>query len=158
MRRALGDNPIARRLRVDWSVAAGEHGAWAIVASGPAWLRSVHGAIESRADRRLGVAVVESCDSSAREFESAVQHGWLRGERIGRHFERWSESADRFATPVDREAFAERWRQVAEAATALGDLRWTVVRSPSGSVRTSIRIELPEPSDPVKPDSRSDED
>lgn len=158
MRRALGDHPIARRLRVDWSVAAGEHGGWAIVASGPAWLRSVHGAIESRADRRLGVAVVESCDSSAREFESAVQHGWLRGERIGRHFERWSESADRFATPFDREAFAERWRRVAEAATALGDLRWTVVRSPSGSVRTSIRIELPEPSDPVKPDSRSDED
>ena len=158
MRRSLGDHPIARRLRVDWSVAAGEQGGWAIVASGPAWLRSVQGAMESGADHRLGVDVLAECAASAREFEAAVQQGWLRGERIGRHFERWSEASDRLAPPGDREAFAERWRQVAEAAKAVGDLQWTVVRSPSGSVRTSIRIELPERSERVRPDSPSDAD
>ena len=158
MRRSLGDHPIARRLRVDWTVTAGEQGGWAIVASGPAWLRSVQGAMESGVDRRLGDDVLAECAASAREFEAEVQQGWLRGERIGRHFERWSEAPDRFAPPGDQEAFAERWRQVAEAAKAVGDLRWTVVRSPSGTVRTSIRIELPESSELVRPDSPSDAD
>ena len=66
--------------------------------------------------------------------------------------------ADDLAPLGEGEASPERWGQGAEAAPAVGELRGTVVRSPSGSVRTSIRIELPEPSDPVKPDSRSDED
>ena len=158
MRRTLGDHPITRRLRVDWAVAAGEQGGWAIVTSGPVWLRSMLGAIESGVDRTLGVEIAADCDSSAREFEAAVQQGWLRGDRIGRHFDRWVEASDRLAGPSDREAFADRWRQVAEAAKAVGELRWTVVRSPSGSIRTSIRIELPDSSEPVRPDSPSDAD
>jgi hypothetical protein len=90
--------------------------------------------------------------------EAAIQEGWIRGDRVGRHFERWVESADRLASEEDREAFANRWRRVAEAARAIGEVRWTVVRSPSGSVRTAIRIGLPDAADAVRPDSPSGED
>lgn len=159
LQRSLGDHPLARRVRVDWAVAGGERGGWAIVASGPSWLRSVQGSVESARDPRLGEAIAEEWAPTAREFEAAVQQGWVRGERIGRHVDRWIEASDRLAGPRDRDAFAERWRPIAEAAKAVGDLRWTVVRSPSGSVRTSIRIALPEPPrSVVRPDPPSGED
>lgn len=161
--RALGDHPISRRVRIDWSVASGVRGGWAIVASGPAWLRSMQGEFESGAaafdvpENALDDAAKE-LEAAARDLETAIQQGWLRGDRVGRHFERWVESADRLAPEQEREAFADRWRRVAEAARAIGEVRWTVVRSPSGSIRTAIRIGLPDPPSEVRPDSPSGED
>lgn len=156
--RTLGDHPLSRRMRVEWSVASGERGSWAIVASGPAWLRSLQGEFESGAAPRGRVAMEDGRAASAEDLDAAIQEGWIRGDRVGRHFERWVESADRLSSEADREAFADRWRRVAEAARAIGEVRWTVVRSPSGSVRTAIRIGLPKGEDEVRPDSPSGAD
>lgn len=142
----LGDHPIARRLQLEWSVTNGPRGSWAVIASGPAWLRSVQGAFETPLGAASGEAHArarQELDAAARELETAVERGWLHGERIGRHFERWAAEADRFTSPPDREAFAERWRRVSEIAKALGEVEWTVLRSPSGSTRTAIRIGEP---------------
>ncbi len=154
--RLMGDHPLARRVRVDWSVSNGVGGSWAIVASGPAWLRSVQGDFES------GAAAIDANSTgdfeNLPELDASLQEGWLRGEAVGRHFERWMKSADRLASEPDREAFVERWRRVAEAARAIGDVRWTVVRSPSGAIRTAIRIGGVKAGGEVRPDSPSDED
>lgn len=156
--RTLGSHPLSRRMRIDWSVVSGDRGSWAVVASGPAWLRSLQGAFESGSASFEPTDPVVDRSTAARDLEAAIQEGCIRGDRVGRHFERWVESADRLASEEDREAFANRWRRVAEAARAIGEVRWTVVRSPSGSVRTAIRIGLPDAADAVRPDSPSGED
>jgi hypothetical protein len=154
--RMLGEHPLARRTRVDWSVASGDRGSWAIVASGPAWLRSMQGEFES------GSAAAAPADlrssRTARELETTIQEGWFRGDRVGRHFERWVESADRLSSEDQRRAFTDRWRRISEAATAMGEVRWTVVRSTSGAIRTQIRLALPDPSDEIRPGSLPGED
>ncbi len=152
MRSLSGGHPLARRARLVWTVAADPDRHWAVVASEPAWLRSIAGTIESHAGGpgegsladRLIEASQQAMDAATRDpLDLPVQQGWVRGDAVAEHLRGWCRNADRFASPERCEEFKVRWNSLAEWADSLGEVQWTVVRSPSGTLRTSIQLQSP---------------
>jgi len=125
-----GGFPIMKTVTLNWDVARGPDGTWAVIAASPAQLKSV---VESL-----------KCDSPADERLAGVLDnvGSINGLRLGRQLSSWAERADVLAEPGQEAEFEQVVGVLAELAEGVDRVTWQMRRPTRDRMCLDVQIRL----------------
>lgn len=129
VRALLADHPLVPDVELAWATAATPaNGAWQLVATDPALLRTIREALATA--------------PRAPDADGANEVGVLSGRALAAHLRSWASEAVRFA-PEQAESFASAIGLAADVANAATTVRWRARAPDANVVESEIIVELP---------------
>jgi hypothetical protein len=135
VRSLLADHPLVPDVELAWDSATTQsNGAWQLVATDPALLRTIRDALATA--------------PRAPDADGAHEVGVLSGRALAAHLRSWATEASRFA-PEQAESFASAIGLAADVAAAATTVRWRARAPDANVVESEIVVELPKASAPA---------
>lgn len=141
LRAIFADHPFARPAKLAWSTTSGPNGAWQVVATDPALLSRVSGAINGA--------------QRAPDPDEANEVGVLAGRSLAAHLRSWLTDPAMFV-PEAQDPFVQAVGLAADVVSVAPRVRWRARSPVDGVIESEIVVELPKVDGPAT-DARASE-
>lgn len=134
LRAIFADHPFARPTRLSWTTTSGTNGAWQVVATDPALLARVSGAINGA--------------QRSPDPDEANEVGVLAGRSLAAHLRSWLTDPSMFV-PEAQDPFVQAVGLAADVVSVAPRVRWRARSPVDGVIESEIVVELPKVDPPA---------